>query len=166
MQDLFPHPWRVNTLLDDGFIAHKCSDLAQAGAPCALALWLEQHFDVALLSIRSEAQLEEKFTGPLLKQLGWASVTQETLVVQGKRAKPDWCLLLDPSQDNRKNNPHRHLQARLGSLRVRCGVRARGSAWHQQCAHRTPALQLPPIQSGSHGHLARQPRKSCDTGAC
>ena len=93
MQDLFPHPWRVNTLLDDGFIAHKCSDLAQAGAPRALAPWLEQHFDVASLSIRSEAKLEEKFTGPLLKQLGWASVTQETLVVQGNLAKPDWCLL-------------------------------------------------------------------------
>ena len=166
MQDLFPHPWLVNTLLDEGYIAQQRGTLAQAGVPYDLPAWLAQHFDAAVLSIRSEAQLEEKFISPLLKQLGWVSVAQEAITVQGKLAKPDWCLLLDPSQDNRKNNPHRHLQARLGSLRVRCGVRARGSAWHQQCAHRTPALQLPPIQSGSHGHLARQPRKSCDTGAC
>ena len=159
MQDLFPQPWLVNTLLDDGFIAQQCSELGQASVPCGLAAWLEQHFDVALLSIRSEAQLEEKFIGPLLKQLGWASVTQETLVVQGKLAKPDWCLLLDPGQDDalvaskdhrlvraiceskawdktldtgkadRKNNPHHQLQDYLSTLRVRFGFLTNGRVW-------------------------------------
>ncbi len=157
--NLFPHPWLVNTLLDDSFIAHQCSALAQAGAPCALAPWLEQHFDVSLLSIRSEAQLEEKFIGPLLRQLGWASVTQETLVVQGKLAKPDWCLLLDPGQDDalvaskdhrlvraiceskawdktldtgkadRAHNPHHQLQDYLSTLRVRFGFLTNGRVW-------------------------------------
>lgn len=166
MQDLFPHPVRVNTLLEHGFIAQQRGDLAQAHVPHGLAVWLVQHFDVATLAIRSAAQLQEKFTGPRLRQLGWASITQETLVVQGKRAKPDWRLLLDPGQDDRKNNPHRHLQARLGSLRVRCGGETRGRAWRQQCAHSTPAPQLPPVRSASHGHPARQLRKSCGTGAC
>lgn len=159
MQDLFPHPWLVNTLLDDGFIAHKRSELGQATVPYGLATWLEQHFDVPTLSIRSEAQLEEKFIGPLLKQLGWVSVAQETLIVQGKLAKPDWCLLLEPGQDDalvaskdhalisaiceskawgktldtgkadRATNPHHQLQDYLSTLRVRFGFLTNGRVW-------------------------------------
>ena len=159
MQDLFPQPWLVNTLLDDGFIAQKCSELGQASVPCGLAAWLAQHFDVALLSIRSEAQLEERFIGPLLKQLGWVSVTQEILTVQGKQAKPDWCLLLEPGQDDalvasknhqlitaiceskawgktldtgkadRATNPHHQLQDYLSTLRVRFGFLTNGRVW-------------------------------------
>lgn len=159
MQDLFPQPWLVNTLLDDGFIAQKCSELGQANVPCGLAAWLEQHFDTATLAIRSEAQLEEKFIGPLLKQLGWVSVTQETLTVQGKLAKPDWCLLLEPGQDDalvaskdhqlisaiceskawdktldtgkadRATNPHHQLQDYLSTLRVRFGFLTNGRVW-------------------------------------
>ena len=100
MQDLFPHPWLVNTLLDEGYIAQQRGTLAQAGVPYDLPAWLAQHFDAAVLSIRSEAQLEEKFISPLLKQLGWVSVAQEAITVQGKLAKPDWCLLLQPGQDD------------------------------------------------------------------
>lgn len=159
MQDLFPQPWLVNTLLDDSFIAQKCSELGQASRPCGLAAWLAQHFDVALLSIRSEAQLEERFIGPLLKQLGWVSVTQEVLTVQGKLAKPDWCLLLEPGQDDalvaskdhqliaaiceskawgktldtgkadRATNPHHQLQDYLSTLRVRFGFLTNGRVW-------------------------------------
>ncbi len=70
MQDLFPTPWLLNTLLDDGFIAQQRNALGQAGVPYGLADWLAQHFDADQLSIRSEAQLEEKFIEPLLKQLG------------------------------------------------------------------------------------------------
>lgn len=100
MQDLFPHPWLVNTLLDHGFIAQQRRELAQAGEPEALAAWLAQHFAPAALSQRSQAQLEDTFIGPLLSELGWCKVAQETLTVQGKLAKPDWCLLLEPGQDD------------------------------------------------------------------
>ncbi|MDD2713411.1 MAG: hypothetical protein PHU77_10900 [Simplicispira sp.] len=100
MQDLFPHPWLVNTLLDEGFVAQQRSALGQVGVPCGLAPWLAQHFDAAALSIRSEAPLEENFISPLLKQLGWFSVTQETLTVQGTLGKPDWCLVLEPGQND------------------------------------------------------------------
>ena len=31
MQDLFPSPWLVNTLLDEGFIAQKRQELGLAG---------------------------------------------------------------------------------------------------------------------------------------
>lgn len=159
MQDLFPHPWLVNTLLDKGYIAHKREELGKAALPYSLGTWLEQHFNVAELSIRSEAQLEERFIGPLLKQLGWISVTQETLTVQGKLAKPDWCLLLHPSQDHalvtnkdhqlitaiceskawgktldtgkadRTHNPHHQLQDYLSTLRVRFGFLTNGRVW-------------------------------------
>jgi hypothetical protein len=159
MQDLFPSHWLVNTLLDEGYIAQKREELGQAALPYGLGLWLEQHFDAATLSIRSEAQLEEKFIGPLLKQLGWVSVTQETLTVQGKLAKPDWCLLLHPNQDHtlvaskdhtlvtaiceskawgktldtgkadRAQNPHHQLQDYLSTLRVRFGFLTNGRVW-------------------------------------
>ncbi|PVY57022.1 MULTISPECIES: DNA methyltransferase [unclassified Simplicispira] len=159
MQDLFPHPWLVNTLLDEGYIAQKREALGKAALPYSLGTWLEQHFNVAALSIRSEAQLEEKFIGPLLKQLGWVSVTQEPLIVQGKQAKPDWCLLLHPNQDHalmaskdhtlvtaiceskawsktldtgkadRNHNPHHQLQDYLSTLRVRFGFLTNGRVW-------------------------------------
>ncbi|MDD2881258.1 MAG: hypothetical protein PHQ58_12550 [Rhodoferax sp.] len=74
--------------------------MAKLPLPYGLNDWLAAHFDVASLSQRSEAQLEERFIGPLLTQLGWTSVTQQTITVQGKLAKPDWCLLLEPGQDN------------------------------------------------------------------
>lgn len=159
MQDLFPTPWLVNTLLDDGFIAQQLGALGQAGVPYGLADWLQQHFDAAQLAIRSEAQLEEKFIGPLLRQLGWTSVAQETLTVQGKLAKPDWCLLLQPGQGDalvagkdhrlisaiceskawdktldtgkadRSQNPHHQLQDYLSTLRVRFGFLTNGRIW-------------------------------------
>ena len=159
MQDLFPQAWLVNTLLDDGFIAHQCSQLAQASAPDGLAAWLAQHFAPAALSRRSEAQLEDTFIGPLLTQLGWCKVAQETLTVQGKLAKPDGCLLLEPGQDDalvaskdhqsitaiceskawdkpldtgkadRAHNPHHQLQNYLSTLRVRFGFLTNGRVW-------------------------------------
>lgn len=159
MQDLFPHPWLVNTLLDDGFIAQQRRELAQASAPEGLAAWLAQHFAPAALSRRSEAQLEDTFIGPLLAQLGWCKVAQETLTVQGKLAKPDWCLLLQPGQDDalvaskdhqritaiceskawdkpldtgkadRTHNPHHQLQDYLSTLRVRFGFLTNGRIW-------------------------------------
>lgn len=159
MQDLFPSPWLVNTLLDEGFMAQKREALGRTALPYDLAPWLAQHFDAAALSIRSEAQLEEKFIGPLLKQLGWVSVVQETITVQGKLAKPDWCLLLEPGQDDelvaskdhqlitaiceskawgktldtgkadRAQNPHHQLQDYLSTLRVRFGFLTNGRVW-------------------------------------
>ena len=159
MQDLFPHPWLVNTLLDEGYIAQQRGTLAQAGVPYDLPAWLAQHFDAAVLSIRSEAQLEEKFISPLLKQLGWVSVAQEAITVQGKLAKPDWCLVLESGQDDalvaskdhrliraiceskawdktldtgkadRKLNPHHQLQDYLSTLRVRFGFLTNGRIW-------------------------------------
>ena len=159
MQDLFPQPWLVNTLLDDGFIAQQRRELAQASAPEGLAAWLAQHFAPAALSRRSEAQLEDTFIGPLLTELGWCKVAQETLTVQGKLAKPDWCLLLQPGQDDalvaskdhqlitaiceskawdklldtgkadRTHNPHHQLQDYLSTLRVRFGFLTNGRIW-------------------------------------
>ncbi len=159
MQDLFPRPWLVNTLLDEGFIAHKRQELGQAGVPFGLTPWLAQHFDPVALSRRSEAQLELTFIGPLLAQLGWCKVAQETITVQGKLAKPDWCLLLDPGQDDalvasknhtlisaiceskawdktldtgkadRATNPHHQLQDYLSTLRVRFGFLTNGRIW-------------------------------------
>ena len=158
-QDLFPQPWLVNTLLDEGFITQKRAALAQAPVPCGLPDWLDTHFDAARLSQRSEAQLEERFIGPLLTQLGWTSVNQLTITVQGKLAKPDWCLLLNAGQDNalidskdhtlvtaiceskawdktldtgradRTFNPHHQLQDYLSTLRVRFGFLTNGRIW-------------------------------------
>lgn len=157
--DLFPSPWLVNTLLDDGFMAQKRIDLGAQGVPYDLAAWLQAHFDAPTLAQRSEAQLEERFIAPLLTQLGWTKVTQQTITVQGKLAKPDWCLLLYPEQDNalitrkdhtliaaiceskawdktldtgradRALNPHHQLQDYLSTLRVRYGFLTNGRIW-------------------------------------
>ncbi|MDP2783154.1 MAG: N-6 DNA methylase [Sulfurimicrobium sp.] len=158
-QDLFPQHWLTNTLLDDGFIAKKSGELAGRPLPYDLQAWLSTHFDAANLAARNEAQLEEKFIGPLLAQLGWTKVSQESITVQGKLAKPDWCLLLDPGQDNalitskdhtfitaiceskdwnktldtgkadRDKNPHHQLQDYLSTLRVRFGFLTNGRIW-------------------------------------
>ncbi len=156
---LFPQNWLNNTLLDDGFIARQASELLAKPLPYDLAAWLTENFDAAKLAARSEAQLEDKFIGPLLAQLGWTKVAQETITVQGKLAKPDWCLLLQPEQDNaliaskdhtlitaiceskawdktldtgkadRKDNPHHQLQDYLSTLRVRFGFLTNGRIW-------------------------------------
>lgn len=155
---ILPH-WLTNTLLDDGFIAQKAIELRAKPLPYALDSWLAAHFDAVSLAARSEAQLEDKFIGPLLDQLGWTKVAQETITVQGKLAKPDWCLLVDLAQDNaliaskdhtlitaiceskawektldtgkadRKLNPHHQLQDYLSTLRVRFGFLTNGRIW-------------------------------------
>lgn len=162
MQPLHPpssSPWLTNTLLDEGFIAQQRHALGQADEPYGLAAWLAQHFVPTALSQRSEAQLEDTFIGPLLTQLGWCKVAQETLTVQGKLAKPDWCLLLEPAQGDaltaskdhqlitaiceskawdktldtgkadRAHNPHHQLQDYLSTLRVRFGFLTNGRVW-------------------------------------
>lgn len=156
---LFPTPWLTNTLLDEGFIASKKTALGQHAVPYGLSEWLAEHFNADVLAKRSEPQLEEKFIGPLLSQLGWISVPQQNITVQGKLAKPDWCLLLDPGQDNtliasqdhtlitaiceskawgktldtgkadREKNPHHQLQDYLSTLRVRFGFLTNGRIW-------------------------------------
>ena len=157
--DLFPPHWLTNTLLDDGYIARQASQLRTKPNPYALDAWLNDNFDVTTLAARSEAQLEDTFIGPLLAQLGWRKVAQETIIVQGKLAKPDWCLMLEPGQDNaliaskdhtlitaiceskawdktldtgkadRKLNPHHQLQDYLSTLRVRFGFLTNGRLW-------------------------------------
>jgi len=67
--------------LDDGFIARQASQLITKPNPYALDAWLNDNFDVTTLAARSEAQLEDAFIGPLLAQLGWRKVAQETLTV-------------------------------------------------------------------------------------
>ncbi len=158
-QDLFPQTYYTNTLLDDGFIKQKASELRTKPIPCDLPAWLMQNFDATKLAVRNEAQLEEKFIGPLLAQLGWAKAYQVGLTVQGKFAKPDYCLLLQPefettlitSRDHsvvtaiceskawdktldtgkadRENNPHHQLQDYLSTLRVRFGFLTNGRIW-------------------------------------
>ncbi len=158
-QDLFPQHWLTNTLLDDGFIVQKTNELAAQPLPYALDAWLAAHFQATTLATYSEAQLEDRFIGPLLTQLGWLKVAQETITVQGKLAKPDWCLLSQPGQDNqliaskdhtlitaiceskawdktldtgkadRKANPHHQLQDYLSTLRVRFGFLTNGRIW-------------------------------------
>ena len=157
--DLFPAPWLVNTLLDQGFVDQKKSELAERPVPYDLSDWLGAHFDAAQLSKGREAQLEAKLIGPLLAQLGWATVNQQSFVVQGKHAKPDWCLLLDAGQADelvpsanhelitalceskawgktldtgkadRDSNPHHQLQDYLSTLRVRFGFLTNGRIW-------------------------------------
>lgn len=157
--DLFPAPWLVNTLLDQGFVDQKKSELAERPVPYDLSDWLGTHFDAAQLSKGREAQLEAKLIGPLLAQLGWATVNQQSFVVQGKHAKPDWCLLLDAGQADelvpsanhelitalceskawgktldtgkadRDSNPHHQLQDYLSTLRVRFGFLTNGRIW-------------------------------------
>lgn len=156
---LFPQHWLTNTLLDDGFIARQASQLLVKPTPYDLDAWLKENFDTSKLAARSEAQLEDKFIGPLLTQLGWTKVAQEIITVQGKQAKPDWCLLVDSEQDNaliaskdhtlitaiceskawektldtgkadRKGNPHHQLQDYLSTLRVRFGFLTNGRIW-------------------------------------
>ncbi|MDP2827087.1 MAG: N-6 DNA methylase, partial [Sulfuricellaceae bacterium] len=168
-QDIIPMHWLTNTLLDDGFIARKSAQLESQPLPYDLQAWLGEHFDPANLAARNEAQLEEKFIGPLLAQLGWTKVSQESIVVQGKLAKPDWCLLLDPGQDNaligakdhtlitaiceskdwnktldtgkadRDKNPHHQLQDYLSTLRVRYGFLTNGRLWRMYDTDRITA---------------------------
>ena len=64
-QDLFPQHWLTNTLLDDGFIVQKTNQLAAQPLPYALDAWLAEHFNAATLATYSEAQLEDRFIGPL-----------------------------------------------------------------------------------------------------
>jgi hypothetical protein len=158
-QDLLHHAWLVNTLLDEGFVAQRRGDLGKLPVPHGLGDWLNEHFDAARLAKLSEPQLEARFIGPLLSQLGWAKVTQQTITVQGKLAKPDWCLLLDAGQDDaliasqdhrlitaiceskawgktldtgkadRDLNPHHQLQDYLSTLRVRFGFLTNGRIW-------------------------------------
>ena len=158
-QDLLPQNWLINTLLDDGFISQKASELLTKPIPYDLQAWLKARFDAPSFATVNEAQLEDKFIGPLLGQLGWTQVTQEALIVQGKLAKPDWCLLVDPGQDkalsaskdhtlitaiceskawdktldtgkaDRKDNPHHQLQDYLSTLRVRFGFLTNGKLW-------------------------------------
>lgn len=40
MQDLFPHPWLVNILLDEGFMAQKREALGKAALPYKLPEYL------------------------------------------------------------------------------------------------------------------------------
>ncbi|MBP9685715.1 MAG: hypothetical protein KBE07_13800 [Rhodoferax sp.] len=158
-QDLFPRHWLTNTLLDDGFIAQKASELAAKPLPHGLDAWLQTHFDADTLAARNEAQLEEKFIAPLLAQLGWHKAYQQGITVQGKFAKPDYCLLLHAAQEDAliatqdhqlitaiceskawgkkldtgkadaKENPHHQLQSYLSTLRVRFGFLTNGRLW-------------------------------------
>ena len=158
-QHLFPQAWLTNTLLDDGFISQKASELLARPIPYGLQAWLKLHFDAPSLSARNEAQLEDKFIAPLLAQLGWSKVSQLGLTVQGKFAKPDYCLVLHAEQENaligsrdhtlitaiceskawdktldtgkadRKDNPHHQLQDYLSTLRVRFGFLTNGHLW-------------------------------------
>lgn len=158
-QDLFPRHWLINTLLDDGFIARKAEALLAQGVPHGLEQWLQSHFDAATLAARNEAQLEEKFIAPLLTQLGWSKAYQVGITVQGRFAKPDYCLVTEPEHEdaliqssdhfliaaiceskawdkkldtgkaNPKDNPHHQLQSYLSTLRVRFGFLTNGRLW-------------------------------------
>lgn len=97
-QDLFPQQWLTNTLLDDGLIDQKASELAAKPLPHRLDAWLQTHFDSDTLAARNEPQLEEKFIAPLLAKLGWSKAYQVGITVQGKYAKPDYCLVLHAAQ--------------------------------------------------------------------
>ncbi len=92
--DLFPQPWWINNLLDEGFIRQKAQELQAQPLPYALADWLRQHFCAPTLAQTNEAQLEHGFIYPLLAHMGWQAVPQMHYTVQGKQVKPDWCLAL------------------------------------------------------------------------
>ena len=171
-QDLFPDPWLVNTLLDQGFVDQKKGELAEQPIPYDLSNWLSAHFDAEQLSKGKEAQLENKFIGPLLTQLGWAAVNQQSIIVQGKHAKPDWCLLLESEQADalvasadhtlitalceskawgktldtgkadREGNPHHQLQDYLSTLRVRFGFLTNGRIWRLYDTHKITAKKI------------------------
>ena len=164
--NLFPQHWLTNTLLDDGFIAQKAGELLARPIPCDLQDWLSIHFDAPSLSARNEAQLEDKFIAPLLAQLGWSKVSQLGLTVQGKFAKPDYCLVLHAEQEkalignrdhalitaiceskawdkkldtgkaDRLGNPHHQLQDYLSTLRVRFGFLTNGQKAEARVRHR------------------------------
>ncbi len=93
-------PWLINTLLDDGYLKRKGEELAAQPPPYDLDHWLGEHFDARTLAQLSEPQLEDRFIGPMLKQLGWSTVPQKIFIVQGGQAEPDWCLLLQPRQND------------------------------------------------------------------
>lgn len=97
-QELFDSPWLNNSLLDDGFLRQKQRELADQPLPEALVDWLERHFDPVRLAAGNESQLEAGFIAPWLQELGWFVLPQQVLTVQGKQAKPDWCLLSRPEQ--------------------------------------------------------------------
>lgn len=158
-QELFPQQWLTNTLLDDGFIEQKASALAAKPLSHGLDAWLLTHFDASTLAARNEKQLESKFIGPLLSQLGWSTAYQVGITVQGKYAIPDFCLVVHPEQENTlianpdhtlitaiceskvwgkkldtgkadaKDNPHHQLQGYLSTLRVRFGFLTNGRLW-------------------------------------
>lgn len=158
-QDLFSQSWLNNTLLDDGFIAQKATQLVSTHAHQGLYAWLQSHFAAPTLAVYNEAQLEEKFIAPLLTYLGWGKCYQVGITVQGKFAKPDYCLTVDPAQENTlitqkdhslitaiceskawskkldtgkadaKDNPHHQLQGYLSTLRVRFGFLTNGRHW-------------------------------------
>lgn len=96
--ELFAAQWLNNSLLDTSFLQQKSRELAAQPLPPGWVAWLQQQFQPGPLAASNEAQLEDGFISPLLKQLGWVCVPQQVLVVQGKTAKPDWCLLLQPEQ--------------------------------------------------------------------
>ena len=153
------NPWLINTLLDDGYLKRKGDELAAQTLPYNLDRWLGGHFDARTLSQLSEPQLEDRFIGPLLKQLGWSTAPQQIFIVQGGQAEPDWCLLLQPGQNdaliasgdtalvtaiceakawdktldtgkaNRNENPHHQLQGYLNNLRVHFGFLTNGRVW-------------------------------------
>lgn len=157
--DFLGQNWLTNTLFDAAYLQQKCADLALKRPPEWIENWLSQHFDADVLKACNEAQLENRFIAPLLEQLNWFKVTQESFTVQGKVAKPDWCLVLDKeaasdlitSKDHalitaiceskawskpldtgkahRENNPHHQLQDYLSTLRVRFGFLTNGRIW-------------------------------------
>ena len=159
IHELFPQHWLTNTLLDDAYLEQKVKEFATRPLPFDLDAWLTAHFDAAALATRNEAQLEEKFIGPLLSQLGWTKVYQRVVAVQGKFAKPDYCLVLQPEHENaliasvdhdlitaiceskawdktldtgkanRETNPHHQLQDYLSTLHVRYGFLTNGRIW-------------------------------------
>ena len=159
MQDMFPSPWLTNTLLDDGFIEQQASALVAKPFAHGLEAWLQMHFDATTLAARNEAQLEEKLIAPLLVQLGWSKAYQVGITVQGKFARPDYCLVLHAAQEDAliaspdhtlitaiceskawdkkldtgkadaKDNPHHQLQGYLSTLRVRFGFLTNGRLW-------------------------------------
>jgi len=158
-QTLLPF-WLVNTLLDDGFIQQKTGELRRTERHNAsLDEWLSSHFHPQNLALANEAQMESEVISPLLQKLGWRCVPQQVITVQGKQAKPDWCLALDEEQAqaiiessgrsgiaaiceakswnqpldtgkaSRADNPHHQLQDYLATLRIRFGFLTNGRFW-------------------------------------
>lgn len=93
-------PWLKNNLLTSGFLPHEAVEGPYLSLALKIAGWLEHHFQPYKLAAYNKFQLENSFIGPLLLQLGWVAVPQQTLIAQGKQAKPDWCLLLHAGEDD------------------------------------------------------------------